>query len=226
MLSGGVLLVLLAGAASIDIETPAPDRMTISVNAAPLADVLERVGRQTGMSVVYEGPPPRQPITLRLEARTPVAAVLGILEGLGLNYALVMDQSGTRVQTLMFPAAAAGPRPPPLPQAQTQVRAQPTPAPPAPDAEDNNDDSDSPEAAAEAQPEKPKPAEPGAPPAAPPNPPSTLPSGLPTFGSNPFGVPFPGRVEAPAPTPEPAAPKNSDTKSPQPSPTPEPQPKP
>jgi hypothetical protein len=38
--------------------------------------------------------------------RTPLQAVLGVLEGLGLNYALVLDASGTQVETLMIVGAA------------------------------------------------------------------------------------------------------------------------
>ena len=121
MASGAALLALLAGAASIDIQSPGPELLTINVNAAPLADVLERVSQRIGMRVVYETPPPRQLISLRLEARTPVAAVLGILEGLGLSYAVVMDPTGARVETLLFPTSSpagvrtAGAAPPPAP---------------------------------------------------------------------------------------------------------------
>jgi hypothetical protein len=111
-----------------------------------MADVLDRLAKQTGMKVIYDGAPPRQMISVALEGRTPAEAVLGILEGQGLNYLLVMDATGTRVQTLMMagsaPAGAPGPagapsfnpvlpRPqPPMPVAQPpQIEPEPEQAP-------------------------------------------------------------------------------------------------
>lgn len=78
----------------------------LTATAAPLADVLERLGRQTGMKVVYEGPAPRQLVTLSLHGRTPAETVLSLLEGLGVNFALVSDPTGARVQTLVVAGAA------------------------------------------------------------------------------------------------------------------------
>jgi hypothetical protein len=111
----------------------------LTATAAPLADVLDRLARQTGMKVVYEGPAPRQLVTLSLHGRTPTEVVLDVLEGLGVNFAFVADPSGARVQTLMLagtasassatasagsrPAATAGPRRPygPPPGASPEV---------------------------------------------------------------------------------------------------------
>jgi hypothetical protein len=99
------------------------------------------------MKVVNEGPPPRQPLTLTLAGRTPAEAVLGVLDGLGLNYALKMDLTGTRVETLILSGAAppstATPQPvtpapvvrPPQPVAP-QVEAEEEEAPPDEEAEE------------------------------------------------------------------------------------------
>ena len=46
-------------------------------------------------------------MTVELRDRTPAEAVLGVLEGLGLNYALVLDATGTEVETLMIVGAGA-----------------------------------------------------------------------------------------------------------------------
>jgi hypothetical protein len=73
----------------------------LTARAAPLAEVLDRLGRQIGMKVVYEGASPRQLVTLSLQGRSPAETVLGLLEGQGLNFALVSDPSGTRVVTLL-----------------------------------------------------------------------------------------------------------------------------
>jgi hypothetical protein len=84
----------------------AQGRVDLTATAAPLADVLERLARQTGMKVVYEGPAPRQLVTVSLHGRTPAETVLAVFEGLGLNYALVADPSGASVQTLMVAGAS------------------------------------------------------------------------------------------------------------------------
>jgi hypothetical protein len=118
------VLALLAATA-----TPAAAEVTVRVNggtvdltatAAPLADVLDRLGRQTGMRVVYEGSAPRQLVTLSLQGRTPTEAVLSVLEGLGVNFALVADATGARVQTLVVAGAAAVSTP------SSPVRSRPT----------------------------------------------------------------------------------------------------
>ena len=78
----------------------------LTATAAPLADVLDRLARQTGMKVVYEGPAPRQLVTLSLHGRTPTETILSVFEGLGVNFALVADPSGSRVQTLVVAGTA------------------------------------------------------------------------------------------------------------------------
>jgi hypothetical protein len=83
-------------------------RVDLTATAAPVAEVLDRLARQTGMKVVYEGPAPRQLVTLSIQGRTPAEAVLSVLEGLGVNFALVADSSGARVQTLVVSGGATG----------------------------------------------------------------------------------------------------------------------
>ena len=78
----------------------------LTARAAPLSEVLERLGRQIGMKVVYEGASPRQLVTLSLQGRSPAETVLGLLEGQGLNFALVSDKTGTRVETLLVAGLA------------------------------------------------------------------------------------------------------------------------
>jgi hypothetical protein len=80
-------------------------QVDLTATAAPLADVLDRLARQTGMKVVYEGPAPRQLVTLSVRGRTPVETVFTLLEGQGLNYALEADASGAGVQTLLLAGA-------------------------------------------------------------------------------------------------------------------------
>jgi len=80
-------------------------QVDLAATAAPVAEVLDQLARQTGMRVIYQGPAPRQPVTLSLSGRSPAEAVLSLLEGLGLNYALVADPTGRGVQTLIIAGA-------------------------------------------------------------------------------------------------------------------------
>ncbi len=83
-----------------------PSHVELTARAAPLSEVLDRLGRQIGMKVVYEGASPRQLVTLSLQGRSPADTVLGLLEGQGLNFALVSDATGVRVETLLVSGVA------------------------------------------------------------------------------------------------------------------------
>jgi hypothetical protein len=98
-------------------------RIDVSAKNAVLADILDRVARQTGMVVTYEGPPPRQVVSLTVRTRPVAEALAQILEGQGLNYALVMDTTATRVAKLLVTTA-----PPPRDRV-VPVAAAPTPPP-------------------------------------------------------------------------------------------------
>jgi hypothetical protein len=208
-------------------------KIDVAAAAAPLADVLDRLAHQIGMKVVYEGPAPRQLVTLSLVGRSPAEAVTAILEGQGLNYALVLDATATRVEKLLVtgatpagfghsPGRAVAPalersrvlRPDNDPEPE-EVPEEPPPAPEPP----------APEAPIPAAPGTPAPqkAEPSANPPGSPNPPATAtpaptppgmvtpPPGLPAFPTSPFNpslVPMPTATPAPPsaqPTPKPPA---------------------
>jgi hypothetical protein len=105
---GLVLAVALAPSVGAEVTVHlAGGRVDVTANAAPLADVLDRLARQTGMKVVYEGPAPRQLVTVSLLGRSPAEAVHDLLEGQGLNYALLGDSAGTGVQTLLMTGQAS-----------------------------------------------------------------------------------------------------------------------
>jgi len=184
-------LLLAAGTASADVQVRLVDgRVDVQATAAPLADVLDRIARQTGMKVVYEGPAPRFLVSLSLERRTPAEAVLGTLEGLGLNYALQLDATGTRIQTLVM-AGATSP--------SASFRSTSTPAPvsrPVPPPISSADAVEEPEVYDEPVEEE---KEPEAPPLVVPPPGG----GIPLPGPTPLPIPgFPGQSPAPyAPTP-------------------------
>jgi hypothetical protein len=119
--------LLAPGVARAEVQVRAVEgRIDLQARAAPLSEVLDQLARQTGMKVVYEGAPPRQPITTTIERRTPVEALLSVLEGLGLNYAATLDNSGTHVQMLvMSGAATTGGRAAPPPVTPFRGGAQP-----------------------------------------------------------------------------------------------------
>lgn len=97
------LALILSAPLHAGVEiTSSGNRWDVTAAGAPVSEVLDGLARKTRMKVIYEGGIPRTPVTVELRGRTPAEAVLGVLEGLGLNYALVLDVSGTEVETLMI----------------------------------------------------------------------------------------------------------------------------
>src|SRR5262245_6262138 len=119
-MAGAVVLLVasaLSARAGVEVRATA-GRVDVVALHAPLSVVLERLSEQTGMKVVYEGPPPSGRVTASLLGRSPAEAVNELLRDRGLNYALAVEASG-RVSTLIVvttppPAAAKeGGRPSP-----------------------------------------------------------------------------------------------------------------
>ena len=100
------LAISTPGMAAVQVQVSG-ESVDIQATNAPLAEILDRLSRQTRMKIVYEGAPPRQMISLDLRGRTPVEAVVAALEGQGVNYALAMDATGTRVETLLVSGVAS-----------------------------------------------------------------------------------------------------------------------
>jgi hypothetical protein len=94
------------------------DTLDVRATAAPVSEVLDRIARETGMKVTYDGSPPRARVSVTLTGVTPAQAVLRVLEGQGLNYALRMDARAVRIEALLMVAgsgAGTGTIPPPTP---------------------------------------------------------------------------------------------------------------
>src|SRR5687768_12723182 len=108
LLAGLGLAAALPAAAEVNVAVN-DGRVDLSARSAPLSDVLDRLARQTAMQVTYEGAPPRNLVTAALQSATPVQAVLSVLEGLGLNYALQLDRTGRQVRTLLLVSRTGGP---------------------------------------------------------------------------------------------------------------------
>jgi len=165
-------------------------RIDIIANAAPLSEVLDRLARQTGMKVVYDGTAPRQLVSVSLVGRLPVEAVHNLLEGQGVNYAVLGDATGTGVHTLLMTGSAG-------PAAQQATTGAPvfrgrSGAPPmsSPDSVDDVED----------EPEEPEP----------PSPEANSPAGKEVL---PSGVPMPGIPSGQAETsrPTPSSPRGAAT---------------
>ncbi len=94
-------------------------RVDVQAVNAPLSEILDGLARELNVKIVYEGPPPRQLISVDLKGRTPAEAFLSIVEGQGLSYALALDKTGTRVESVLMaggnnaPSVKAGAPPSP-----------------------------------------------------------------------------------------------------------------
>jgi hypothetical protein len=138
------------GAAEVQIKVR-EGRMTVEAANVSIAEILDRLSKHTGMKVIYDGPPPTQNVKVSLTERTPADAVLGVLEGRGLNFAVIMNPAGTQVQTLLVSTVKSRVRPrtfvpeegppsdlpmpdgaePPMSFVGSEETAVPAPAPPA-----------------------------------------------------------------------------------------------
>ena len=197
-------------AAEVQVR-PNGDRIDVIATAATLQDVLTRLSQQTGMKVVYDGAPPRALVTVSLVQRTPAEAVLSLFEGLGLNYALSSDRTGTRVEMLIISTATGGASPS---RPSSAPVTQPTPDPrrgpqrPPPPVEDEREEEQQDENAQKPQPQ--------------PSPQGPVTFQGPIPGPGRPGSPFGGGQVGPLTFPTPQ--QNLPTPPPTPSPTPTPNP--
>ncbi len=107
ILTLAAVLATRLGAAQTEVRRVG-DTLDVRATAAPVAEVLDRIARETGMKVTYDGAPPRARVSVTLSRVTPAQAVLRVLEGQGLNYALRMDPGAVRVETLLMVAGSGG----------------------------------------------------------------------------------------------------------------------
>ena len=81
--------------------------MTIEARNVPLAQVLDRLAEASGMKVTYEGERPSTAVTVSVKGLSEVAAVVQLMEGLGISYFIRTDDSGSGVDVLIISGAAA-----------------------------------------------------------------------------------------------------------------------
>jgi hypothetical protein len=113
-LAVAVMLSCLASWARAEVQVRVQadaSRLDVTAQDAPLNQILDRIAEKTGMVVEYGESRPSQAVTATLRDLSPAAAVLAVLEGQRLNYALVMDRDGQRIQRLLLlgeaPASSA-----------------------------------------------------------------------------------------------------------------------
>jgi hypothetical protein len=106
-----LLALPLAGGAALSDTRVHLENGLVSIHSrsAPLAEVLARFAQATGAEVVYETARPRQPVSVAIEGASPAEAIARLLEGQGLNYALRMDRTGTKVDLLVVSGTGAQP---------------------------------------------------------------------------------------------------------------------
>lgn len=95
------LVVSVCLLASVAAAEPPP-------RAEALAAFLDRMARETGMQVVYEGARPSEVIAVPQGPLTPAQTVIRALEGLGIGFAASLDGSGTRVSRLVVFGRGSG----------------------------------------------------------------------------------------------------------------------
>src|SRR5437762_1513002 len=72
--------------------------LSIDAANASLAEILQKVSDRTGMRVIWDGPPPTQPVKkITVADRSPADAVLNLIDGHGYNYAVVLSPSGQQI---------------------------------------------------------------------------------------------------------------------------------
>jgi len=94
-------LILTAAAAPSVTVSRQGDRLDVAAQAMPLSEVIDAVAEKLGVPVEYEGAPPGIPVTLTLRDRTPAEAILSLLDGTGVDFALQFDASGQGVVRLL-----------------------------------------------------------------------------------------------------------------------------
>lgn len=91
--------------AEMSVSRTADGGVSVRADEASLEDVLSAFSRATGLEVVYDGPAPRHSITARLDDVSSTRALMRLLEGTGLAYALESDASGRQAETLLVTTA-------------------------------------------------------------------------------------------------------------------------
>jgi hypothetical protein len=83
-------------------------KVTLRAERTPVNQILDRLARASGMKLTYEGTQPQSLVSIDVENVTEVAAVVRLMEGLGISYVLQTDATGERVASLIVPGVVSG----------------------------------------------------------------------------------------------------------------------
>jgi hypothetical protein len=84
------------------------ERIDIHADNTPLVQILNGVAWEAKMKIVYDAPPPQDPVTVNIKNATFSQAITELLNGHGLIYVAKMDPAGTRVDTLVLTSGNPG----------------------------------------------------------------------------------------------------------------------
>jgi hypothetical protein len=119
-------------AAEIALRVRANGRIDLRVTSAPLSAVLDRLARETGVELVYQGARPQRVVSLEVYGSDQARTVLEVLDRLAVNYAVSFDAEGTRVRKIVIDDSAAAAHTQAAEQANQGRAAETEPAAPAP----------------------------------------------------------------------------------------------
>jgi hypothetical protein len=91
----------VSAAAEVELSG-SPEHVTLKARGATLAAVLDRVARQTGMTITWDPALGRSPVSIEIVDRPQPEVVRQLLESSALNYALRLDASGKRVDMVVI----------------------------------------------------------------------------------------------------------------------------
>jgi len=112
----GGLAVMACLAAALSATAGPPEvsveglEVRIAAEGSRLELLLAELSEATGMEVIYEASPPSISVTAQLRAQSPAEAVIRLLDGLAVSYALQLDASGERVTRLWIAGKGGGTR--------------------------------------------------------------------------------------------------------------------
>jgi hypothetical protein len=125
-LTAGLLSLAVMAQPELNIQVRG-SAVDIRAQRVPLQQVLDNLSQKTGMKVIYDTEPPQEIVTLDLRDMGMRGALMQLLQGHGLTYAVRMDPTGTRVETLLLTHGGGGAlkaAPPPPPQMMMQEQAE------------------------------------------------------------------------------------------------------
>jgi len=146
VLTAGLLSLADIARSELNIQVRGTS-VDIRAQRVPLQQVLDNLSQKTGMKVVYDTEPPQEIVSLDMRDISMRGALMQLLQGHGLTYAVRMDPTGMRVETLLLTHGGAGalkaapprqPPPPMMPEQQEQQEyyeemAEPNEPPPPPE---------------------------------------------------------------------------------------------